>query len=264
MPATAGVIHVDPGPLELDITITTAADASTTTYTTRDGSSAHASPETISSPTDFHVITEGRYRVVSEFESATIDDQIVTVSSYGAGPAVVVPVLDVTELAEATPSGASSTALHYRVSGQTLAAAPESGSWFPDIAAVNDEPTGTLDQSAWDDDWSWAQPSPPLSAKLAKGLYVAIITYGGSGEVLPTDGTTGITFDTLRTLPEFVANQGAVSQVSLSLPTAWVRSSLLVTEDDSLYAFEIDLTDGTNWTPTLDVLLVKVADLPAA
>lgn len=108
MVASAGFIRVIvPAGLSIDVTITTGTDASVTAYTTQNGSSAHASPATITVDTDFHLRSTGQFHVVCAFNGATVDDRIVSVSSYGAGPAVVAPVLDVDELATATSSGAS-------------------------------------------------------------------------------------------------------------------------------------------------------------
>lgn len=99
MPTTNGYLIVDPGAAVLSVEIQNSAGSQATTYTTRNGSSAHANPNTaVSAVTEFHVLGTGVFRVISKLNGATIDDQTVQVAGYGPGPTVITPTVSAAEL----------------------------------------------------------------------------------------------------------------------------------------------------------------------
>lgn len=157
-------------------------------------------------------------------------------------------------------------ALHYRVAGQTMTTVPDSEAWLPNLAGVNNEPTGVMDQEIWADTW----PAPaadqdiPTSAIVARGLYCAIVTAGGSGQTFPTTGTTSFTFGSLvPSDPDAVFSlQTAGFTLRIDGNEGTAKGTMLVTTDDCPVGIEIDLVDGANWTPMVEIIMVKLADLP--
>jgi hypothetical protein len=156
-------------------------------------------------------------------------------------------------------------ALHYRISGQTMTSAPASGGWLPNLAAVNDEPTGTMDQSDWDANWGgWlVDQEIPVSAWVPRGVYEAILTWTSLGGTPPGESTyvslAALTGDSSQSF----TLSGPAARLDATLGDGWARG-LLVNTVDGPIGVEIDPTDGANWNPRFEIMLAKIADLPTA